>query len=91
LNKDNKSPKSDLQSEEAAEAKLVVQKRIADLFSTETNSLNTDDVFLYPSGMSSISHTADIIKHLTTDKKRTVAIFGYVNLEQGAVAKANVV
>ncbi|GKU17937.1 unnamed protein product [Fusarium langsethiae] len=81
LNQDNKSPTSNPQSEVAADAKAVVQKRIAHLFSTETNNLDADDVFLYPSGMSSISHTADAIKNLITDKKRTVAIFGFLYVD----------
>ncbi|EKJ71564.1 hypothetical protein FPSE_08203 [Fusarium pseudograminearum CS3096] len=81
LNRDNKSSRSHLQNEEAADAKVVVQRRIAHLFGTETNRLDADDVFLYPSGMSSISHTADTIGHLTTDEKRTVAIFGFLYVD----------
>ncbi|KAL3600910.1 hypothetical protein FPOAC2_05163 [Fusarium poae] len=81
LNRDNKPPTRHLQNEEAADTKVLVQKRIARLFSTETNNLDVDDVFLYPSGMSSISHTADTIAHLTTDMKRTVAIFGFLYVD----------
>ncbi|KAM0243803.1 hypothetical protein ACHAPO_000663 [Fusarium lateritium] len=81
LNRDNESPTCRLQSEEASDAKVRVQKRIARLFSTETNNLDTDDVFLYPSGMSSISHIADTIVHLKTDKKMTVAIFGFLYVD----------
>ncbi|KAH6992655.1 pyridoxal phosphate-dependent transferase [Fusarium venenatum] len=81
LNRDNKSPTCRLQSDEAADAKVRVQKRIARLFSTETNNLDADDIFLYPSGMSSISHTADTIVHMKTDKKRTVAIFGFLYVD----------
>lgn len=83
LNHASKSCTGHLPDEEASESKLEVQKRIADLFSTDTNTLDVDDVFLYPSGMSSISHTADTIRHLNTNGKATVAIFGYVDLEVG--------
>ncbi|RBR06306.1 uncharacterized protein FIESC28_11108 [Fusarium coffeatum] len=70
-----------LPDEEASESKLEVQKRIADLFSTDTNRLDVDDVFLYPSGMSSISHTAEPIQHLNTNGKATVAIFGFLYVD----------
>ncbi|KAI1067763.1 hypothetical protein LB507_010463 [Fusarium sp. FIESC RH6] len=70
-----------LPDEEASESKLKVQRRIADLFSTDTNRLGVDDVFLYPSGMSSISHTAETIQHLNTNGKATVAIFGFLYVD----------
>jgi cystathionine gamma-synthase len=80
LNHTSRAYTGHLPDEEASESKLEVQKRIADLFSTDTDRLDVDDVFLYPSGMSSISHTADTIRHLNTNGKATVAIFGYVDL-----------
>ncbi|CAG7555055.1 unnamed protein product, partial [Fusarium equiseti] len=76
-----KSYTGHLPDEEASESKLEVQKRIADLFSTDTNTLDVDDVFLYPSGMSSISHTADTIRHFNTNGKATVAIFGFLYVD----------
>jgi cystathionine gamma-synthase len=84
LHQGSSSSATDLPNQEAEDAKLVVQQRIADLLSTETNSLDVDDVFLYPSGMSAIAHTADTVRYFTTPTKRTVAIFGYVNLELAA-------
>lgn len=84
LNQDSSSSATDLPNQDAETAKLVVQQRIADLLSTETNSLDVDDVFLYPSGMSAIAHTADTVRYFTTPTKRTVAIFGYVILELAA-------
>ncbi|KAH7185313.1 pyridoxal phosphate-dependent transferase [Fusarium flagelliforme] len=81
LNHASRSYTGHLPDEEASESKLEVQKRIADLFSTDTNRLDVDDIFLYPSGMSSISHTADTIQHLNTNGKATVAIFGFLYVD----------
>ncbi|RGP62449.1 hypothetical protein FLONG3_10222 [Fusarium longipes] len=81
LNQNNESSEIDLRSEQAANSKLFVQRRIADLLSTENNCLDTDDVFLYPSGMSSISHVAETIQHLKTDVKRIVAILGFLYVD----------
>ncbi|KAJ4259618.1 hypothetical protein NW762_007548 [Fusarium torreyae] len=66
---------------ESETSKLTVRERIADLFSTETTSLGVDDVFLYPTGMSAISHTAGTVHHFTTSTKKTVAIFGFLYVD----------
>ncbi|KAF5000901.1 hypothetical protein FGRMN_1510 [Fusarium graminum] len=81
LDQGSKSLVSDLPNEEAEEAKFVVQQRIADLLSTETNELDVDDVLLYPTGMSAIAHTADIVQHFITTTKKTVAIFGFLYVD----------
>ncbi|KAG9500376.1 hypothetical protein J7337_008853 [Fusarium musae] len=60
----------------AKEAKVAIQQRIADSFSTEDNKLKKSDVLLYPTGMSAISHIHDIISLYTTTTKKTIAIFG---------------
>ncbi|KAF4969733.1 hypothetical protein FSARC_3076 [Fusarium sarcochroum] len=80
------NPKSNVsatgvQTAEAENSELIVRERIADLFSTETNSLGVDDVFLYPTGMSAISHTAETVHHFTTSMKKTVAIFGFLYVD----------
>ncbi|KAM0355664.1 hypothetical protein ACHAPU_000049 [Fusarium lateritium] len=80
LGQGSKSLVSDLPNEDAEDAMFVVKQRIADLLSTETNGLDVDDVLLYPTGMSAIVHTADIVQHFITTTKKTVAIFGYVKL-----------
>ncbi|KAM0249581.1 hypothetical protein ACHAP5_002707 [Fusarium lateritium] len=81
LNQGSKSSVTDLPNQEAEDATFMVQQRIADLFSTETNSLDVDDVFLYPSGMSAIAHTADTVRQFITATKRTVAIFGFLYVD----------
>jgi len=71
-------PEAILPIQEAKEAKIAMQQRIADSLSTKDNKLKNSDVLLYPTGMSDISHIHDIISLYTTATKRTVAIFGYV-------------
>jgi cystathionine gamma-synthase len=63
---------------ESQDAKITLQRRIGDLLSTETNKLATDAVFLYPTGMSAISHTADAVRRLHGSSKESlrVAVFG---------------
>lgn len=67
----------------AKEAKVAIQQRIADSFSTEDNKLKKSDVLLYPTGMSAISHIHDIISLYTTTTKKTIAIFGYATNKPG--------
>ncbi|KAF5674881.1 O-succinylhomoserine (thiol)-lyase [Fusarium heterosporum] len=81
LDQSGKSLVSDLPNQEAEDARFVVQHRIADLLSTETNGLDVDDVLLYPTGMSAIAHTADIVQHFITTTKKTVAIFGFLYVD----------
>ncbi|KAF5562005.1 cystathionine beta [Fusarium phyllophilum] len=70
---------------EAKEAKIAIQQRIADSFSTEDNELKKSDVLLYPTGMSAISHIHDIISLYATTTKKTIAIFGYVKNEPSLI------
>lgn len=65
----------------AKEAKVAIQQRIADSFSTEDNKLKKSDVLLYPTGMSAISHIHDIISLYTTTTKKTIAIFGFLYVD----------
>ncbi|RBR04104.1 hypothetical protein FVER53590_02511 [Fusarium verticillioides] len=65
----------------AKEAKVAIQQRIADSFSTEDNKLKKSDVLLYPTGMSASSHIHDIISLYTTTTKKTIAIFGFLYVD----------
>ncbi|RSL57074.1 hypothetical protein CEP54_008464 [Fusarium duplospermum] len=64
-------------------AKVILQRRIGDLLSTETTKLRTDAVFLYPTGMSAISHTADAVRRLHGSSRETlrVAVFGFLYVD----------
>lgn len=64
----------------AKEAKVAIQQRVADSFSTQDNKLKKSDVLLYPTGISAISRTHDIISLYATTTTRTIAIFGYVKM-----------
>ncbi|KAF5969276.1 cystathionine beta-lyase [Fusarium coicis] len=83
LNRGRELPDAILPVQEAKEAKVAIQQRIADSFSTEDNKLEKSDVLLYPTGMSAISHIHDIISLYTTTTKKTIAIFGYVTNKPG--------
>lgn len=83
LNQGRELPDAILPVQEAKEAKVAIQQRIADSFSTEDNKLKKSDVLLYPTGMSAISHIHDIISLYTTTTKKTIAIFGYVTNKPG--------
>ncbi|PNP82112.1 hypothetical protein FNYG_04565 [Fusarium nygamai] len=48
LNRGRELPEAILPVQEAKEAKVAIQQRIADLFSTEDNKLKKSDVLLYP-------------------------------------------
>ncbi|KAF5017567.1 hypothetical protein F66182_10490 [Fusarium sp. NRRL 66182] len=81
LNEHSHLAATDFPASEAQDAKLAIRKRIADLLSTKTNSLAVDDVFLYPTGMSAISHAADTIRYLDPTANKTVAIFGFLYVD----------
>ncbi|KAK2478368.1 hypothetical protein H9L39_10856, partial [Fusarium oxysporum f. sp. albedinis] len=78
-NRGRELPEAILPIQEAKEAKIAMQQRIADSLSTKDNKLKNSDVLLYPTGMSDISHIHDIISLYTTARKRTVAIFGKIH------------
>ncbi|KAJ4132745.1 hypothetical protein NW754_015559 [Fusarium falciforme] len=73
----------DLPLKESHDAKITLQRRIGDLLSTGTNKLATNAVFLYPTGMSAISHTADAVRRLHGSSKETlrVAVFGFLYVD----------
>ncbi|KAM6524091.1 hypothetical protein FSOLCH5_004698 [Fusarium solani] len=83
LNSGKREVVVDLPLKESQDAKVTLQRRIGDLLSTETNKLATDAVFLYPTGMSAISHTADAVRHLHGSSKETlrVAVFGFLYVD----------
>jgi cystathionine gamma-synthase len=64
--------------EEANEAKMILRKRVAALSSTDTVHVRPEDVYLYPTGMSSICNTADIVQQLGLKRSAVfkVAVFG---------------
>jgi cystathionine gamma-synthase len=72
------SSQSRLPIEEADDVKVVLRKRIAALSSTDTVRVRSEDVYLYPTGMSSICNTADVIQKLDLKRSavRKVAVFG---------------
>ncbi|KAF9777838.1 hypothetical protein IL306_004308 [Fusarium sp. DS 682] len=78
LNPNRVPPAVDLPIEEAKYAKIALQQRIADMFSTNDNKLNMDDVFLHSNGMSAVTQTLDIISQYPSGGS-TVAIFGFHN------------
>ncbi|KAH7228315.1 pyridoxal phosphate-dependent transferase [Fusarium oxysporum] len=80
-NRGRELPEAILPIQEAKEAKIAMQQRIADSLSTKDNKLKNSDVLLYPTGMSDISHIHDIISLYTTATKRTVAIFGFLYVD----------
>ncbi|KAI8683299.1 hypothetical protein LRP88_04729 [Fusarium phalaenopsidis] len=83
LNSGKREAVVDLPLKQSQDAKITLQRRIGDLLSTETNKLATDAVFLYPTGMSAISHTADAVRRLHGSSKETlrVAVFGFLYVD----------
>ncbi|KAF5706574.1 O-succinylhomoserine (thiol)-lyase [Fusarium globosum] len=65
----------------AKEAKVAIQQRVADSFSTQDNKLKKSDVLSYPTGMSAISRIHDIISLYATTTTRTIAIFGFLYVD----------
>ncbi|CVK90201.1 related to O-succinylhomoserine (thiol)-lyase met-7 chain [Fusarium mangiferae] len=81
LNRGREWPDAILPIQEAKEAKVAIQQRVADSFSTQDNKLKKSDVLLYPTGMSAISHIHDIISLYATTTTRTIAIFGFLYVD----------
>ncbi|UPK91668.1 hypothetical protein LCI18_002603 [Fusarium solani-melongenae] len=83
LNSGEREVVIDLPPKESQDAKTTLQRRIGDLLSTETNKFVTNAVFLYPTGMSAISHTADAVRRLHGSCKETlrVAVFGFLYVD----------
>ncbi|KAF5615369.1 Cys Met metabolism pyridoxal phosphate-dependent enzyme [Fusarium sp. NRRL 52700] len=81
LNRGRELSEAILPIQEAKEAKIAIQQRVADSFSTEDNKLKKSDVLLYPTGMSAVSHIHDIINLYTTTTMRTIAIFGFLYVD----------
>ncbi|KAJ4182503.1 hypothetical protein NW755_010270 [Fusarium falciforme] len=83
LNSEKREFGVDLPLKESHDAKITLQRRIGDLLSTGTNKLATDAVFLYPTSMSAISHTADAVRRLHGSSKETlrVAVFGFLYVD----------
>ncbi|KAL6410529.1 hypothetical protein AUP68_06955 [Ilyonectria robusta] len=68
---------------EAEDASDVLRKRIGGLISTEVNKVGADAVYLYPSGMSSISHSATALSKMRGGEAKAcrVAIFGFLYVD----------
>ncbi|KAF4987523.1 hypothetical protein FDECE_15399 [Fusarium decemcellulare] len=83
LSKHQNGPISKLPVKESQDAKITLRRRIGDLLSTETHKLGVDAVFLYPTGMSAISHTADALHNLHQDTRKAfrVAVFGFLYVD----------
>lgn len=64
--------------EEAEEANFTLRQRISDLVCTKSHQVGLEDVYLYPSGMSAIYHSAAAILggKSTSHSDQKVAIFG---------------
>ncbi|KAF4973785.1 hypothetical protein FZEAL_9232 [Fusarium zealandicum] len=73
----------DLPKREAEDASVTLQTRIAELFSTKTNKLQSDAVFLYPTGMSALSRSAEAIYGICEPRKDDfrVAVFGFLYVD----------
>jgi cystathionine gamma-synthase len=71
-------PKKTLRLQEGTESKQTLRNRIAHLSSTNTQQVDSQDVFLYPTGMTGISNVASALQHCRPnhDKPCTTAVFG---------------
>lgn len=69
---------ADLPLKEAEEASVILRRRIGGLLSSTANEVGMEAVYLYPTGMSAISHTAAALSSLRSDGQRRcrVAVFG---------------
>ena len=67
-----------LHIKEADDASVVIRKRIGVLLASEGNKVPVEAVYLYPTGMSAISHTAVALRGLCRDRLGAcrVAVFG---------------
>lgn len=67
-----------LPTKEADSAKVILRKRIATLSSTDTVHVRPENVYLYPTGMSSVCNTADTLRKLNNGHSDgcRVAVFG---------------
>ncbi|KAM0417197.1 hypothetical protein ACHAPT_012774 [Fusarium lateritium] len=83
LDSEKKEGVIDLPLKKSQDAKITLQRRIGNLLSTETNQVGTDAVFLYPTGMSAISHTANAVRCLrgSNQENLRVAVFGFLYVD----------
>lgn len=67
-----------LPTKDADSAKVILRKRIATLSSTDTVRVRPENVYLYPTGMSSVCNTADTLHKLNLGHNEgcRVAVFG---------------
>ncbi|KAK9441780.1 Cys/Met metabolism, pyridoxal phosphate-dependent enzyme [Metarhizium brunneum] len=78
IRQDGKLPLDD-----AKQAATKIKNRISELLSSERSTVETQDVFLYPSGMSAIAHSASALQELykgSSDSIR-VAVFGFLYVD----------
>lgn len=74
----------DLPVKEAERASVTIRKHIGCLLSSKANTIGLETLYIYPSGMSVISHTAAALNSLQSDSQRhcRAITFGRVFLEQ---------
>lgn len=67
-----------LPPEDADKAHYILRERISDLLSTKDSQVGAEDVYLYPTGMSAIYHTAAAINHISGKPAQDIraAVFG---------------
>ncbi|KAF4337004.1 cystathionine beta-lyase [Fusarium beomiforme] len=87
LNQGHEPLAVDLPLREAQDAKIALRLRIADLYSTQGNELDISDVLLYPTGMSAICQTQDILWEYRQPGKATIAIVGFMKDTFKALSK----
>ncbi|KAK7402521.1 hypothetical protein QQX98_011729 [Neonectria punicea] len=68
---------------EAEIARGVLRRRIGDSLSTEANEVGMEAVYLYPTGMSAISHSATALRKVRSDGLTAcrVVIFGFLYVD----------
>ncbi|CAM1509753.1 Fc.00g000880.m01.CDS01 [Cosmosporella sp. VM-42] len=73
----------DLPIKEAEDASVILRNRIGGLLESEENEVPPEAVYLYPTGMSAISHTATALRSLCRDKPGVcrVAVFGFLYVD----------
>ncbi|KAM4064533.1 cys/Met metabolism PLP-dependent enzyme [Hirsutella rhossiliensis] len=71
------------QGDEAGDGAISLRQRIAGLYSTAPNNVGVSDVYLYPTGMSAMAHTALALQSLGShaSERYRVAVFGFLYVD----------
>lgn len=67
----------DLPVKEAERASDTIRKHIGRLLSSKANTIELETLYLYPSGMSVISHTAAALNGLQIDSQRHCRVIAF--------------